>query len=94
MVYPDALADAIAKVQDTVLVCPPVISQIAAVAAMEVGPPYCRQHLRALAEVRDIVFAELRSLEPLCTVPPVDGAFYCFMRVNADARPAPRPPNG
>jgi aspartate/methionine/tyrosine aminotransferase len=85
MVYPVALADAIMKVQDTVLVCPPVISQIAAIAAMEVGPAYCRHHLHALAEVRDIVFAELRSLDPLCTVPTVDGAFYCFLRVNADA---------
>jgi len=87
MVYPEALADAIMKVQDTVLVCPPVISQIAAVAALEVGPAYCRAHLRALAEVRDIVFAELRSLEPVCTVPAVEGAFYCFLRVNADADP-------
>jgi aspartate/methionine/tyrosine aminotransferase len=87
LVYPDALADAIAKVQDTVLVCPPMISQIAAVAAMEVGPAYCRQFLQPLAEVRDIVFAELTSLEPRCTVPPVDGAFYCFMRVNADVDP-------
>jgi len=87
MVYPEALADAVMKVQDTVLVCPPVISQIAAVAAMEVGPAYCRHHVHALAEIRDIVFAELRSLEPLCTVPTVDGAFYCFLRVNADADP-------
>src|SRR5436309_630916 len=87
MVYPEALHASIAKVQDTVLVCPPVISQIAAVAAMEVGPAYCRQHLRALAEVRDIVMAKLRSLEPLCTVPPADGAFYCFLRVNADVDP-------
>jgi aspartate/methionine/tyrosine aminotransferase len=87
MVYPAALDAAIAKVQDTVLVCPPVISQIAAVAAMEVGPAYCRQYLHALGEVRDIVMAELRSLEPLCTVPSADGAFYCFLRVNAEADP-------
>jgi aspartate/methionine/tyrosine aminotransferase len=87
MVYPERLNDAIAKVQDTVLVCPPVISQIAAVAAMAVGPAYCREHLAAFAEVRDIVMAELRSLEPLCTVPPADGAFYCFLRVNAEADP-------
>ena len=87
MVYPEALDDAIMKVQDTVLVCPPVISQVAAVAAMEVGPAYTKQFLPPLAEVRDIVFAELRSLEPLCIVPPVDGAFYCFMRVNADVDP-------
>jgi aspartate/methionine/tyrosine aminotransferase len=87
MVYPLALGGAIAKVQDTVLVCPPVISQVAAVAAMEVGPAYCRRHLQPLAEIRDIVGAELRSLEPLCTVPPADGAFYCFIRVNAEADP-------
>jgi aspartate/methionine/tyrosine aminotransferase len=87
MVYPAHLADAVAKVQDTVLVCPPVISQVAAVAAMEVGPAYPRHFLRGFAEIRDIVIAELRSLEPLCTVPPADGAFYCFLRVNADAHP-------
>jgi aspartate/methionine/tyrosine aminotransferase len=87
MVYPERLHEAMAKVQDTVLVCPPVISQIAAVAAMDAGPAYCRQHLRALAEVRNIVMAELRSLEPLCTVPPADGAFYCFLRVNVAADP-------
>jgi aspartate/methionine/tyrosine aminotransferase len=87
MVYPEKLDEAIAKVQDTVLVCPPVISQIAAVAAMEVGPAYCRQYLHALAEIRDIVMAELHSLEPLCTVPSADGAFYCFLRVNAHADP-------
>ena len=87
MAYPERLADAIAKVQDTVLVCPPVISQIAAVAAMEVGPAYCRPHLRALAEVRDIVIAELAALEPWCVVPPADGAFYCFLRVNTSLDP-------
>jgi aspartate/methionine/tyrosine aminotransferase len=87
MVYPAPLADAIAKVQDTVLVCPPVISQIAAVAAMDVGPAYCRLHLRPLAVIRDIVMSELRSLEPLCIVPPADGAFYCFLRVDLDLDP-------
>jgi aspartate/methionine/tyrosine aminotransferase len=87
MVYPESLENAMAKVQDTILVCPPVISQVAAVAALEVGPAYCRRHLTALAEIRDVVGAELRSLEPLCTVPPADGAFYCFVRVNADLDP-------
>jgi aspartate/methionine/tyrosine aminotransferase len=87
MAYPESLDHAILKVQDTVLVCPPVISQVAAVAAMEVGPAYCRRHLQPLAEIRDVVGAKLRSLEPLCTVPPADGAFYCFIRVNADLDP-------
>jgi len=83
MAFPAALTDAVAKVQDTVLVCPPVISQIIGLAAMEVGPSWCRRQLGALQEVRDLVLAELRSLAPLCSVAPVDGAFYCFVRVNA-----------
>jgi aspartate/methionine/tyrosine aminotransferase len=87
MVVPERLIDAIAKVQDTVLVCPPVISQVVGLAALEIGPAYCRPHLQGLAEVRDLVTAGLRSLEPLCTVPPVDGAFYCFLKVNAAADP-------
>jgi aspartate/methionine/tyrosine aminotransferase len=87
MVYPTALSSAIAKVQDTVLVCPPVVSQVAAVAALDVGPAYCRRFLEPFAEVRDIVLAELRTLEPICTVPPADGAFYAFIRVNAEVDP-------
>jgi aspartate/methionine/tyrosine aminotransferase len=87
MAYPERLAAAMAKVQDTVLICPTVISQIAAVAAMEAGPAHAQQHLAGLAEVRDIVREELRTLEPLCTAPPADGAFYFFLRVNAEVDP-------
>ena len=87
MLYPDRLADAVAKVQDTILVCPPVISQAAAVAAMRVGPEYPQRFLGEFSSIRDIVIDELRALEPLCVVPPADGAFYCFIRVNADVRP-------
>jgi aspartate/methionine/tyrosine aminotransferase len=87
MVFPERLTGAIAKVQDTVLVCPPVISQVVGLAAMEVGRAHCRRHLAALADVRDLMAAELSSLQPLCTVPPMDGAFYCFVRVNAGFDP-------
>jgi aspartate/methionine/tyrosine aminotransferase len=87
MVYPARLAAAIAKVQDTVIVCPPVISQVAALKALQVGPSYCRAHLEELAAVRDIVRSDMESLAPVCTVAPVDGAFYCFVRVNLDIDP-------
>jgi aspartate/methionine/tyrosine aminotransferase len=33
------------------------------------------------------VLAALRSLEPLCTLPPAEGAFYCCLRVHARADP-------
>jgi aspartate/methionine/tyrosine aminotransferase len=35
--------------------------------------------------VRESVLTALRSLEPLCSVPPAEGAFYCCLRVNAKA---------
>ena len=86
-VYPERLADAMAKVQDTVLICPTVVSQVMATAAMEGGPDYPRQYLPSLAGVRASVLRELRALEPLCTIPMAEGAFYCFLRVNADVDP-------
>src|SRR5262249_32810061 len=89
MVYLEGRRGAIAKVRARGPAAPPVLSQIAAVAAMEAGPAYCRQHVQPLAAVRDIVLSELRDLEPLCTVPAAEGAFYCFLRVNADVEPFP-----
>jgi aspartate/methionine/tyrosine aminotransferase len=87
MAYPEQLAAALAKVQDTILICPPVISQATAAAAMQGGADYCLQHVAELAEVRNVALAALQSLEPLCSVPPAEGAFYCCLRVNVRADP-------
>jgi aspartate/methionine/tyrosine aminotransferase len=87
MTYPERLAGALAKVQDTVLICPPVISQVTAAAALQGGPGYCLQHVSELAEVSDVVLGALQTLEPLCSTPPAEGAFYCCVRVNAKADP-------
>ena len=87
MVYPDSLTSAMAKCQDTILVCPPVASQIAAIAALDVGRAYCAPFVRELASIRDIVFIRLSALAPLAEVPAADGAFYCLLRVDTDAIP-------
>jgi aspartate/methionine/tyrosine aminotransferase len=87
MVYPESLASAMAKCQDTILVCPPVASQIAAIAALDVGRVYCEPHVRELAAIRDIVFNSLSALAPLAEVPAADGAFYCLLRVATDRDP-------
>ena len=87
MAYPEHLAPAMAKVQDTILVCPPVASQIAAIASLKVGRAYCEPHVRELASIRDIVFSELSALAPLATVPAADGAFYALLKVNTDQDP-------
>jgi aspartate/methionine/tyrosine aminotransferase len=81
VVYPEHLEAAMLKSQDTILICPTVASQLAAIAALEVGRQYCEPHVHALAEIREIVVSRLAALAPLAQVPAADGAFYCLLRV-------------
>jgi aspartate/methionine/tyrosine aminotransferase len=87
MVYPSHLASAMMKSQDTILICPPIASQAAALAAMEVGRRYCEPHVRELASIREIVMDQLSALSPLVRVPTADGAFYCLIKVETDQDP-------
>ena len=85
--YPEQLAAAMAKIQDTVLVCPTVAAQIGAIAALGVGRDYCRAHVAALADIRDIVVDKLARLAPLATVPAAEGAFYVLLHVDTAQSP-------
>lgn len=87
MAVPAQLFPAINKIQDTNLICPPVISQLAAVAILRVGRGYCDDKLAGIAEVRDAVLNELGMLAPRCVVARAAGAFYCFLGVNSDLDP-------
>jgi aspartate/methionine/tyrosine aminotransferase len=80
-VIPDHLSGAVNKVQDTVLICPPVVSQYAAVGAMQAGGGWCREKLVALSEVRQIALDLLAGLGDRCLVPEADGAFYFLIRL-------------
>ncbi|MFW6358072.1 MAG: pyridoxal phosphate-dependent aminotransferase [Chroococcales cyanobacterium] len=82
MVIPQHLFEPIQKIQDTILICPPVISQYAALGALEVGKSYCKERIKAIASVRQTVLNSLNKLEGLCTIPPSKGAFYFFLKVN------------
>lgn len=84
MVIPEHLYMPVRKIQDTILICPPVISQWAAVGAMQAGSDYCQQKMRLTAEIREIFLNELRSIKNLVTVPRADGAFYFLLRVHSD----------
>jgi aspartate/methionine/tyrosine aminotransferase len=88
MVYPSHLEAAMRKVQDTLLICPPVISQFAALGALEAGGSFVRDKLRGIEEVRLIVQRELGPLvqEKLCDIPPAQGAFYFLLRVHSERR--------
>jgi aspartate/methionine/tyrosine aminotransferase len=87
VVYPPQLESAMAKSQDTILVCPTMISQVAAIAALDIGRQYCAPHVRELAAIRDIVRHELSSLAPLAEVPAAEGAFYVLLKVHTAQAP-------
>ena len=87
MVIPDHLFSAVNKIQDTILICPPVVSQFAAAGAMKVGAGYCRQKVEQLADIRQLVLTELDQLKNCAIIPPSDGAFYFFLKLNTDLQP-------
>lgn len=87
MAYPEHLAPAMMKSQDTILVCPTVISQMAAAAAIDVGRAYCAPYVAELADVRHLVLDALASLGPLAAAPAADGAFYCLLKVHTTMDP-------
>ena len=87
MVVPEILWDAINKIQDTVIISAPSISQEAAVAAVAVGRGYTGLHLTELAAMRQAMVAALNDPGVPCTVATSDGAFYLFPRVHTDLDP-------
>lgn len=82
MVAPQHLLMPIQKIQDTNLICPPVISQYAALGALQEGASYPRRHLQEIAKVREVVLKQLESLGNICTIASANGAFYFFLKVN------------
>jgi len=86
-VIPEMLLGAVKKIQDTNLICPPVISQFAAAAALRVGRSYCDAQTKSIRNVRQLVRDELKIIEPFCDIPPADGAFYFFLKLKSELRP-------
>ena len=77
----------IRKIQDTILICPPVISQWAAVGAMQAGKSYCQEKLKTTRDIRRMFIEKLGSIADLVTVPRADGAFYFLLRIHKEMNP-------
>jgi aspartate/methionine/tyrosine aminotransferase len=82
MVLPEPLTEAVRKAQDTILICPPVVSQQAALAALEADPAELRANVARVGEVRHMVLEELEGVRSFTTIPPALGAFYLLMKVD------------
>lgn len=89
MLIPADLFDAARKVQDTVLICAPVVSQYAALGCLvDAGAGYCFDHRASIGAVREIVLEQLASLGDRVEVAPAGGAFYAFLRLRGTTRPS------
>lgn len=84
MVIPQHLLTPIKKVQDTILICPPVVSQYAALGALNSPDNYLKNHLQNIAKVREIVLKSLQELADICTITLSEGAFYFFIKVHTE----------
>lgn len=82
MVIPEHLTNAVSKAQDTNLICPAMPSQYAAMGAMEAGMKYCREKLKNIEEVRNIMLRQLEKISDLCRISMSDGAFYFLLKVD------------
>lgn len=87
MVVPEHLLTAVKKIQDTILICAPVISQFAAVGALEAGRSYCRERLAEIARARELLLSELAPLSSMCQAPVADGAFYSLLKLATRKQP-------
>lgn len=84
MVLPAHLARSVQKIQDTILICAPVVSQYAALGALQAGRNYCRRQLTPIVEVRQRCLEQLAELSNLCTIPAASGAFYFLLNVHTE----------
>ncbi len=82
MVIPEHLRFPIQKVQDTILICPPVISQYAAIGALKAGLNYCQPKIQEIAKVRQFLLEQLSQLDSFCTIPSAEGAFYVLLKID------------
>jgi aspartate/methionine/tyrosine aminotransferase len=87
MVIPDALWSAVNKIQDTLLICPPAVSQRAAAAALTVGATWATDRLVGLNTTRRKMREALGAGGMPVDVIVPDGAFYFFMRVRSTMDP-------
>ena len=84
MLIPGHLFEAVRKVQDTNLICPPLASQYAAIGALEVGRGFCDERTQQIARNRGFVLGELKKLDCIMDGVRSDGAFYVFIRLDTE----------
>ncbi len=80
MIAPAHLSAALKKVQDTNLICAPLVSQHAAVAALKCGRDFCTPHIAQLAATRSTIIQQLEQYQQQVSYATPHGAFYFLIK--------------
>ena len=81
MVVPSNLESAISKVQDNILICPPTVSQFAALECLKAGSSYINERMQQINANRELCRRMLGELadKGLINPPHIEGALYAFI---------------
>lgn len=82
VVFPESLLASLLKVQDTNLICPPLICQQAAIGALQIGADYCKSQLPHLAAIRSQVLPRLEEVRDQIDLVATEGAFYLLLKIH------------
>jgi aspartate/methionine/tyrosine aminotransferase len=82
LLMPKDLLPSLLKVQDTNLICPPLVCQQAAIGALEVGSAYCKAHLNHLLGIRSQVISHLQKVSDKIDLVATEGAFYLLLKLH------------
>ena len=83
MVIPAHIFTSVKKVQDTILISPPIISQYAALGALNSPYSYIEEKIKPIRESREICLKQLNSSNILQEPATSEGAFYIFAKLKA-----------
>ncbi|MBM3821633.1 MAG: pyridoxal phosphate-dependent aminotransferase [Verrucomicrobia bacterium] len=81
MTMPADLLEPVRKIQDTLLICAPAVSQLAALGALRAGRAYCEARSQMIAGNRSLLRQKLRRLEGKLEFNEPEGAFYVMVRL-------------
>ncbi len=84
MLIPAHLFSSMRKVQDTILISPPIISQYAALGALQASDCYIPNNLQEIVKSRRICLENLNQSDFLKEPATSEGAFYIFANLNTD----------
>ena len=84
MVIPETLKREALKVQDATIICPPRISQVAALAALTKPAIHLPAFRETLARRKALICERLDRVPHVFSYSPPEGAYYVFPRITAD----------